>query len=302
MGFAGSAHIQNGGAAKGALNIENLLANGRFEEGGLKGWQVFPEGNQHVFKRFLQNGPQRDMNGDHVLLFEGNKAEKPGPYYMVQMLGKGAEKRLKPNTLYTLTFEGADNFQPGDSFAVMVRCYTENGKYVDLVDIKSGMTSGGSFSWQKVQFKTPSSVENVALGIGVNITGGKKGTIAKINNVILRETLGDTEQEKYGLHYDFVHYSGNRLVLNFHMPQTGMLVLSEIYYPGWKAFMDGKEKEIYKANYLFRAIYVQKGNHHLELVFEPARFTYGMVFTVSLLILLVLLFSFGLRKRVKLNK
>ena len=294
-----SIHIQNSGEVNGGGNIENLLANGRFEEEGLKGWQVFPKTNPYVFKRFLQKGREDGMYDDYVLFFEGDKAEKPGTYYVFQEFGKAVGRKLKPDCLYTLTFDGADNFQPGDSFAVKVRCYGDNGEYVDVVDLQSGLGSGGSFSWQKVQFKTPASVDKVVLGIGVNVKEKMKGTIAKINNVTVRETHPGKGPPENGFHYDFVEYSGNRLALNFHMPESGMLILSEIYYPGWKAFLDGKEKEIYKANYLFRSIYAPEGNHHLELVFEPAKFTFGMVFTISLLMLLLALFALGLRKKIR---
>ena len=279
--------------------IEDLLFNGSFEEEGLKGWHMIPKTNPHVFKRFLQKGREDGMYNDYVLFFEGDKAEEPGTYYVTQELGKAMGRKLKPDCLYTLTFDGADNFQSGDSFAIIVRCYKKSGEYIDVVDIKSGLSSGGSFSRQRVQFKTPSSLGRVALGIGVNIIEGKTGTIAKINNVKVRETHPVKEQTGNGFHYDFVQYSGNRLALNFHMPESGMLVLSEIYYPGWKAFLDGKEKEIYKANYLFRSIYAPEGNHHLELVFEPAKFTVGMVFTILLLMMLLALFALGMRKKIR---
>ena len=301
---AASAHIrklQENRAVAGSEPIENLLFNGGFEEEGLKGWHVIPKTNPNVFKRFLQKGRKDGVNNDYVLLFEGDTAETPGTYYMSQELGKVAGQKVRPDSLYTLTFEGADNFQSGDSFAVKVRCYTTSGEYVDVVDLQSGLTSGGSFLWQKVQFKTPSSLDRVVLGIGVNIRDRKDGTIAKINNVNVRETLSDKKQSENGFHYDFVEYSGNKLTLNFHMPESGMLVLSEIYYPGWKAFLDGKEKEIYKANYLFRAVYAPEGNHHLELVFEPAHFTIGMVFTISFLMMLIALFALGLRKKSEVN-
>ncbi len=302
MAFKGNRSVPPAASARtqefwknGAINnSQNFLANGSFEEDNLKGWQ---ETGPDVFKRFLQKGHKDGMDQDHVLLFQGGKAGKPGAYYVFQELGKAAGRKLKPDCLYTLTFEGADNFKPGDSFAVKVRCFKSGGEYVDVVDIRSGLSSGGRFSWQKVQFKTPSSVDRVMLGIGANVTGSQKGIIAKINNVNVRVAHLDKNQAGNGFRYDFIQYSGNRLVLDFHMPERGMLVLSEIYYPGWKAFLDGKEKEIYKANYLFRAVYAPEGDHHLELVFEPSRFTHGMVFTISFLVLLMILFAFGLRRK-----
>jgi len=57
---------------------------------------------------------------------------------------------------------------------------------------------------------------------------------------------------------------------------NNLLFLSETYYPvGWKAFIDGKEIPIYRANYLFRAVVVPPGVHKLEMKFEPRGFYLG---------------------------
>jgi hypothetical protein len=51
---------------------------------------------------------------------------------------------------------------------------------------------------------------------------------------------------------------------------NNLLFVSEIYYPaGWKAFIDGVETPIYKTNYIFRSVIVPKGNHKIEMKFEP---------------------------------
>lgn len=66
------------------------------------------------------------------------------------------------------------------------------------------------------------------------------------------------------LEYD-VNASGNNLV-----------VFSEIYLPfGWKAFIDGKEAEILKTNYLLRSLIVPKGNHKVEFRYEPQTYYTG---------------------------
>ncbi len=95
-------------------------------------------------------------------------------------------------------------------------------------------------------------------------------------------------------------YAPNRLVYKVTSGQTQLAVFSEIYYPaGWKAFVDGKESEILRANYLLRALVVPAGNHEIEFRFEPASFRYGQIISIvgSLLIVgLVLLFMFIKRK------
>jgi uncharacterized membrane protein YfhO len=69
----------------------------------------------------------------------------------------------------------------------------------------------------------------------------------------------------------------------------GFLVLSDLYYEGWRAFVDGVEQEVYKADYALRAVQLEAGEHQIEFVFDPMSFRIGlMVSGVSLLVLVAL--------------
>ncbi len=60
----------------------------------------------------------------------------------------------------------------------------------------------------------------------------------------------------------------------------GYLVLSEHFYPGWKAYVDRKEVSIYRANYLFRAISLSAGEHEIKFEFTPKSFKLGIVLSI----------------------
>lgn len=49
-----------------------------------------------------------------------------------------------------------------------------------------------------------------------------------------------------------------------------LLFISDNYYPGWKAFVDGAETKIYRAHYSFRAVIVPKGTHEVVFVYQPS--------------------------------
>jgi uncharacterized membrane protein YfhO len=63
--------------------------------------------------------------------------------------------------------------------------------------------------------------------------------------------------------------------------------MSETFYPGWKAYVDGKDEEILRANYVFRAIPVGPGSHRIEVVFEPLSFKIGLAVSLLTIFLLI---------------
>jgi uncharacterized membrane protein YfhO len=57
---------------------------------------------------------------------------------------------------------------------------------------------------------------------------------------------------------------------------TGILVLADSYYPGWKVFVDGKETKILRANHFFRGVVLEPGEHDVRFEYEPWTFTLGL--------------------------
>jgi hypothetical protein len=75
---------------------------------------------------------------------------------------------------------------------------------------------------------------------------------------------------------EFLSYDIQDMELKVTTSGNNLLFFSETYYPkGWKAFIDGKETPIYRADYLFRAVLVPPGIHKLEMKFEPTGFYLG---------------------------
>jgi hypothetical protein len=92
-----------------------------------------------------------------------------------------------------------------------------------------------------------------------------------------------------------ITYENNRMVLKVSTPEAALLFMSESYYPGWKAYVDGRQEEILRANYVFRAITLGPGSHRVELVCQPLRFRLGMA--LSLLTIIALLTAWGIFAR-----
>ena len=75
-----------------------------------------------------------------------------------------------------------------------------------------------------------------------------------------------------------------------------MLFLADLAYPGWKAYVDGQETQIYRADYLFRSVFVPAGTHSVEFVYRPRSFRLGLLITLLATaggVVALLLLAFG---------
>ena len=64
-------------------------------------------------------------------------------------------------------------------------------------------------------------------------------------------------------------YEPNDLKYEVNSSKGGTVVFSEIYYPGWQAYIDGEKVEHGRANYILRAMNVPAGQHVVEFKFDP---------------------------------
>ncbi len=80
------------------------------------------------------------------------------------------------------------------------------------------------------------------------------------------------------------------------------LVFSEIYYPGWKVFVDGKESQIYRADYILRAVRLPAGLHIIEMYYSPWTFWLGLWISTITLLLIIFLFIWSLKKKFAFSK
>ena len=87
-------------------------------------------------------------------------------------------------------------------------------------------------------------------------------------------------------------YEPNRLTYDVNSGKGGVLVFSEIYYPGWTATVDGEAVELGRVNYILRAINIAPGQHQVELAFFPksVNMTETIAYIAFVLLLLVLVY------------
>jgi hypothetical protein len=97
-----------------------------------------------------------------------------------------------------------------------------------------------------------------------------------------------------------VRYENELVRIATSADNEAILVLADSYYPGWKAFVDGREEVIRRANLFFRAVRLPAGNHTVEFRYEPRSFAIGLAISAATLVALgvvTTLLAFRTRKK-----
>ena len=89
-------------------------------------------------------------------------------------------------------------------------------------------------------------------------------------------------------------YAPNQLTYEVKSVTGGVMVFSEIYYPEWTATVDGKPVEIGRADYVLRALKVDKGQHQVVLTFDPKSVKQTETIAYAAYVVLLLVVFFGL--------
>lgn len=100
---------------------------------------------------------------------------------------------------------------------------------------------------------------------------------------------------------EYLSYKEQQSKLKVKTEVDSVLFVSDTFYPGWKAYVDGVETKIYRANFAFRAIFVPEGDHEIVFSYEPESFYNGLKISgvSSLIVIILLFFSFLGKTRFK---
>ena len=92
-------------------------------------------------------------------------------------------------------------------------------------------------------------------------------------------------------------YEPERVVVEAVSRGRGVLVLSDLHYPGWRAEVDGREVDIERVDYLLRGVPVDDGASRVEFRYEPASWRAGWILSLVGLLGLAVLGALGWRRR-----
>lgn len=167
-----------------------------------------------------------------------------------------------------------------------------NAKYFILplqsgqtVPVQNPYTYGNAWFVDKVNYVDNANQE-------IDMVGKQNLRHEAVADKKFAEQLGESVKQDSTSIVTITSYEPNKLVYDVHSDKGGVVVFSEIYYPGWTATVDGEEVELGRVNYILRALNVKPGNHKVELSFFPKSvdITETVAYVAYGILLLVVLF------------
>ena len=191
---------------------------------------------------------------------------------------------------------------PGDSLFPVLNML--NTKYVILPLKDDG----------KLPVQNPWAQGNGWFVSGINYIPDADAEIAALHTTDLRheavvdekfaDILGkETLQSDSTATVELTGYEANRLTYKVSSQKGGVVVLSEIYYPGWTCTIDGEPTDIARANYVLRAIKMPAGEHEVIMTFDPQTvhitetIAYSALALLALMLIALLAFSLYRKKQ-----
>ena len=96
---------------------------------------------------------------------------------------------------------------------------------------------------------------------------------------------------------NIIQFEPEQITIQTETAVPGLLILTEAFYPGWQATLDGDRTTIYQADAYFQGVFVPEGTHEIVFTFQPDSFANGRIITIIglaivLLLIVVLVISY----------
>lgn len=209
-------------------------------------------------------------------------------YYHKSFGGYHAAKLMRFQELIEHQFNGAINEDVLDMFNV--RYLITQNRENNAEQIKRRSTAAGN-AWfvDRVTLVNSNAQEMQAIS---SFDPKKEAFVhEEFKNQLNTSRIGNAESAKIEL----VSYHPDTLKYEYTSPTSAFAVFSEVYYDkGWKAYIDGEEVPIIRADYILRALQVPGGNHTITFIFAPESMRISNIISLIASILLVLGLGFAI--------
>ncbi|MGJ1421504.1 YfhO family protein [Sphingobacterium spiritivorum] len=184
-------------------------------------------------------------------------------YFHKNLGGYHAAKMMRFQEILEHQFNGALNEDVLDMFNVRYLITADPSNGAQKV-VRRSSAPGNAWFVDKVTFVKDNAQEMQAIG----------SFDPKKEAFVNQEFKDKIDAGRLGLPVNssitLTSYHPDTLKYEYTAPNDAFAVFSEVFYDkGWKAYIDGKETQIIRADYILRALQVPGGNHKIEFIFAP---------------------------------
>jgi membrane protein YfhO len=108
-----------------------------------------------------------------------------------------------------------------------------------------------------------------------------KENFRPLQEVVLDRKVNIVPKEPFHGEAKIEEYKNQTVTIHAALNGAGILILADSFYPGWRVYVDGIEKEIVRANLFFRAVKLEAGGHRVEFRYEPRSFRLGLMISLA---------------------
>lgn len=212
-----------------------------------------------------------------------------------------AEETGKEGEFY-LCMEGYGFEGKGKQITLSVNMVTASGKEVSR-----------EMFYETKKSKWPSGIEDFTVNLGcpgeeireITITFPLVGKYSFDRIYLWNQPLTDYEQQMNALRKDHLvneQIETNRVSGDITLEDTKILCLAIPWDGGWTAYVDGEKQPLLKANYMFGALVLPEGEHHIELRYRTPWMNAGLLLTIIGVLILIGIALYDRRKEKPVQK
>ena len=217
------------------------------------------------------------------------------------------------NATLTLEFDGVEN---SETYMELVGQFVPQGTLKDQI-LETVITSGSNcieYTFRSTDHTYYTGQESYLFNLGyqkkgrnsVTITFKDTGTFEFDSFRIMCQPMNNYTSQIRQLSENVLEdvvMSDNLITGNITVDEDKLLVLSMPYQKGWTAYVDGKEVDILKANYMYMGLSLKEGSHEIELRYERPGLKLAVALSISgICIFIVALIIRHLRIKIKRGK
>jgi len=230
----------------------------------------------------LPKNPALRLRFEDTLGFRRNPTQ-PTPLFR-RFGSKALDGHPTPATPFVKLATGPSGIGVGSSMGLAVAAadvFGTDAPRIHVLEGEGGLTPGRVV--EALAFASSAGLSNAFMHIDWNQASIDSDAVTREGD--RTPPAGTAATPAGGSNLYYLSYAPESFSVVAQTPAPAYLVFSEVWYPGWRAWVDGAEVPIFRANFAFRGVYLRRpGEHTVVMRFDPVSWKIGLSMTLLTLV------------------